>query len=155
MVVKCKLCSKDFYTKPSWIKIGGGKFCSLVCKNKSSKTGKEIPCFVCRKITYHPKARIELSKSKKYFCGKSCQTIWRNSYFVGEKHANYKSGIAIYRSILSRNKVSGVCKLCKTNDRRILAVHHLDKNRKNNKVENLVWLCHNCHHLVHHYKSAV
>ena len=25
--------------------------------------------------------------------------------------------------------------------------------RKNNSVSNLIWLCHNCHHLVHHYKN--
>jgi predicted HNH restriction endonuclease len=44
-----------------------------------------------------------------------------------------------------------VCVLCKVSDKRILAVHHKDNNRKNNKVENLVWLCHNCHILVHHF----
>jgi predicted HNH restriction endonuclease len=33
----------------------------------------------------------------------------------------------------------------------VLAVHHVDQNRTNNKVTNLAWLCHNCHHLVHRY----
>lgn len=153
MILKCKICKKSFYSKPSWIKNGGGKYCSLLCKYKSSKKGKNLPCFVCKKVTYHPSGRILKSKSKKYFCGKSCQAVWRNSYFVGKKHANYISGRATYRTILTRNKVPAVCKLCKSTDRRIMAVHHLDKNRNNNKVENLVWLCHNCHHLVHHYKN--
>jgi 5-methylcytosine-specific restriction endonuclease McrA len=42
--------------------------------------------------------------------------------------------------------------LCGEGDIRMLAVHHIDQDRKNYKVENLVWLCHNCHHLVHHYE---
>jgi hypothetical protein len=33
----------------------------------------------------------------------------------------------------------------------MLAVHHLDEDRANNAVDNLVWMCHNCHHLIHHY----
>lgn len=45
------------------------------------------------------------------------------------------------------------CAKCKSTDKRILAVHHKDRNRQNNTVSNLVWLCHNCHFLVHHYKS--
>jgi hypothetical protein len=40
--------------------------------------------------------------------------------------------------------------LCSTKDERVLAVHHIDHNRLNNKLDNLAWLCHNCHHLVHH-----
>ena len=151
MVAKCLVCKKSFYTKPSWVKSGGGKYCSLVCKYKSSKQGKDIPCFICGKVVYHPKGRIEQSKSKKYFCSKSCQTTWRNTYFVGEKHANYRDGRATYKSILTRTGVLAICKLCQNRDKRVLAIHHLDKNRNNNKVENLVWLCHNCHHLVHHY----
>jgi predicted HNH restriction endonuclease len=31
-------------------------------------------------------------------------------------------------------------------------VHHIDKDRTNNTLKNLAWLCHNCHYLVHHDK---
>lgn len=53
--------------------------------------------------------------------------------------------------MLGRNKIPKICTLCKTEDSRILAVHHIDKNRRNNDLKNLIWLCHNCHFLVHHY----
>lgn len=43
-----------------------------------------------------------------------------------------------------------MCTLCKTEDKRVLATHHIDRNRLNNSVNNLAWLCHNCHFLVHH-----
>jgi hypothetical protein len=151
VIAKCKICSRSFYTKPFWVKNGGGKYCSLTCKYKGSRLGKNLPCFVCNKVKYHPKGRMLRAKSGKFFCSKSCQAIWRNSYYIGEKHGNYKDGNSVYRSVLTRHKVPAVCKLCESKDRRVLAVHHLDKKRSNNKVENLVWLCHNCHHLVHYY----
>jgi predicted HNH restriction endonuclease len=58
-----------------------------------------------------------------------------------------------YRSVLTRNGITKVCNSCKTKDERILAVHHIDKDKFNNSLENLVWLCHNCHFLVHHYED--
>jgi predicted HNH restriction endonuclease len=35
----------------------------------------------------------------------------------------------------------------------MLIVHHVDENRSNNDPENLIWLCYNCHHLVHNYQK--
>jgi len=107
-------------------------------------------CYVCNKEIYKPLRALINSKSKKYFCGKSCQTKWRNSEFVGPKHANWKHGSASYKSVLSRHNIPKKCILCKTTDTRVLAVHHIDENHSNNALENLAWLCHNCHHLVHH-----
>jgi len=76
--------------------------------------------------------------------------------FSGEKHWNWKNGENIkYKSLLIKNGVKPICKICKCEDVRILAVHHLDKNHKNNDFDNLVFLCHNCHHLVHHHKVKV
>jgi hypothetical protein len=49
-----------------------------------------------------------------------------------------------------RLKTPRVCKLCGIKDLRILAAHHIDRNTENNKVDNLIWLCHNCHYLIHH-----
>ncbi len=70
--------------------------------------------------------------------------------YVGKSHANWKGGESAYKNILIKSRVPQICRLCKTKDKRILTVHHVDLNRKNNDVENLTWLCHNCHHLVHH-----
>lgn len=152
-IVKCKICIKEFYGKPYFLKIGQAKYCSQECMRIGSKTGQIINCHSCNKEVYKTKKALRVSKSKTYFCTKSCQTKWRNSVFIGPLHANWKDGRHSYRSVLPRNKIPAICKLCKTKDKRVLAVHHIDKNRKNNKVENLSWLCHNCHHLVHHDKK--
>ena len=131
--------------------MGYGIYCSSKCQHLGRRNGKIVNCFTCGKEVYKSKEKLKRSKSKKYFCSKSCQTIWRNSEYVGSKHPNWKTGNSAYKSVLTRNKIKQVCVLCKTRDIRVLAVHHINKNRFDNKIENLSWLCHNCHHLVHHY----
>ncbi len=152
MINSCLICSKQFYVKPVHVRMGYGKYCSTTCQYEGRKTGKVVSCFVCGKNVYKNKKALLGSKSGKYFCGKSCQTVWRNSEFVGAKHSNFIDGISTYKSILNRNKIPKMCKLCGTGDIRILAVHHIDHNHFNNDLKNLTWLCHNCHFLVHHDK---
>ena len=154
-IVKCVKCKKEFYAKPSWLKIGWGKYCSPKCQHEGQLRGKLVKCFICKKEVWKAPKALSHSKSGKYFCGKSCQTVWRNSMvFIGKKHPNWKNGETIYRKILERSKKEKACLLCGIEDKRILAVHHLDKNQKNIDLKNLIWLCHNCHFLVHHDKET-
>ena len=153
LIKKCLICNKEFYTKPFFVKNGAGKYCSRECHYQGLKKGKIVKCFKCKKKIYRSPKSIKSSKSGKFFCSKSCQTKWRNQEFIGSKHSNWTGGRYSYRSVLGRNKIPKICCLCKNKDIRVMAVHHVDHNRKNNEVENLVWLCHNCHHLVHHYEN--
>lgn len=145
---------KTIRYKAFYVKKGQEKFCSHACKHLADRTGKVVKCAECEKEIYRKPYLLKLSQSGKYFCSKSCQTKWRNSVFIGSKHANWKDGLYAYRSVLTRHKIPKQCKLCNTTDTRVLAVHHIDQNRKNNKVDNLAWLCHNCHHLVHHHDEV-
>ena len=150
-IVNCQICKKAFSAKPSWIKNGYGKYCSRACQNTGARKGKEVPCDTCNKLSYKSPKALRGSKSGKFFCSKTCQTRWRNVEFSKEKHPNWKGGTHAYRRMLSQSDRPQVCGHCKTDDVRVLAVHHLDENRKNNTLENLAWLCHNCHHLIHYY----
>ncbi len=115
-------------------------------------SGKLVKCFLCQKEVFRTSSRIERSKSKKYFCSKSCQTKWRNTLYVDIKHLNWKDGRHAYQSVLNRHQIPAQCSHCGTKDKRILATHHIDENHFNNNVKNLAWMCHNCHYLVHHDK---
>ena len=145
----CKTCEIKFYTRPSFLKIGWGKYCSKPCQYLGLMTGEHFKCYVCNKTDYRAHAKLSHSKSGKFFCSKSCQTKWRNRQFIGPLHRNWKGGISTYRDILSKSKPLGFCILCKTKDKRVLAAHHIDGNHRNNVATNLTWLCHNCHNLVH------
>ena len=151
--VNCVICKKPFYAKPHWLLKGWGKYCSSFCQHQDYKNGKIVSCFICRKKTYKQKRFLERSRSKKYFCSKTCQLRWRHITFVGPKHANWRHGENAYKNIMLRHKTPSVCKLCGQKDMQVLVVHHLDQNRRNNKLNNLCWLCHNCHFLVHHYNT--
>ena len=148
--VQCKFCTKEFLIKPSHHKYGWGVYCSNKCKFQAQFKGKIVNCSNCGKEVYRSPKKIDRSKSKKYFCTKSCQTIWRNNFFVGDKSVRWTSGISTYRNILLRTGEKPKCKLCDVTDSRILSVHHKDHIRTNNDISNLVWLCFNCHYLLHH-----
>ncbi|MFC1612661.1 HNH endonuclease signature motif containing protein [Patescibacteria group bacterium] len=146
----CKICSQEFYAKPSHIIRGWGLYCSKKCQYIGQHNGKYKNCTTCDKEIYRTEKELRVSKSKNYFCNKSCFAVWKNQNLLcGEKHRNWKGGENAYRAIMIRGKIEPICKVCKYKDIRSLVVHHVDKNRKNNSTQNLIWLCRNCHHLVH------
>ncbi len=149
---KCKICSNQFYVKPSHISMGWGVFCSRECKHFGTRMRRAVNCFICDRLIYKTRSQLSRSISGKYFCSKSCQAKWRNVEYSGSKHLGWKGGQSTYRKIMIKNNRDSKCLLCNTNDTRILAVHHLDKNHSNLNPNNLIWLCHNCHFLVHRDK---
>lgn len=150
MIKKCENCEKSFKVKPFFIKMGWGKFCSASCHHLSMRTGKIFNCNQCNKEVYRNNKQIKHSKSGEFFCSKSCQTKWRNVYFSGDKHLNWIHGESAYRGLMIKNKkLKQICNRCKNSDLRILIVHHIDRDRRNNKLSNLMWLCRNCHFLIH------
>ena len=152
--VSCQICGKNFYTKPRCLKIGWGKFCSRACQYPSQRTGREVVCTTCRKSIYRTPKHFRHSVSGNFFCDKSCSAIWKNQHLIiGENHARWKNGKNAYRNIIKRGGVAAVCNRCREDDFRILLVHHIDGNRQNNVLDNLMWLCYNCHFLIHHYND--
>ena len=150
--VKCKICNQEFYAKPNWLKKGWGKYCSRKCQYKAQLKGGLRSCAICGKEAWKTPHDLEGSRSGKFFCSKSCQTIWRNQTFVGPKHALWKGGSCQeYRKFLIRSGLPITCTSCGLLDKRVLVVHHKDRKRNNNGVDNLEWLCLNCHFLKHHH----
>lgn len=151
-IVNCRICNTEFYIKPSHQAKGYGKYCSRKCLAKGQLKGKFVECDICSKKVWRAPKDLPKSKSGKYFCSKSCQTQWRNRYFSGIRHPNWKNGEhQEYRNRLIQSNRKSVCVNCGLRDDRILVVHHLDKNRANNKLTNLTWLCLNCHYLIHNH----
>ena len=130
--VPCKVCKKGFYMKPFWLKRSYGKYCSIKCQHATRKNGKIVSCFICGEKVYKSKKYLIGSKSGKYFCGRTCQTVRRNRIFSGKKHANWKEGKYAYRNLMKRSGVPRECVLCGTKDERVLAVHHKDGHREHN-----------------------
>jgi len=154
-MAKCKICGEDFSAKQSHIDRGWARFCTISCKNEGQKTGRFVACTICGKKAWKSPRALQRSKSGQFFCGKSCQTVWRNKYYSGSNHAFWKSGVAVYRKTLRSNNKPERCAICKESDTRVLQAHHRNKNRSDNTLGNLVWLCINCHRLVHLHNEEI
>ncbi len=149
VIVTCRVCSKRFKVKPWHLRQGWGKCCSRRCRDEAQKKGRFVNCSTCGKKVWKMPKDLEHSKSGKFFCNKSCQTLWRNKVYSGPNHAFWSGGAKLYRKKLLESKKVSLCVLCGKRDIRVLQVHHKDGSRSNNDIGSLVWLCINCHHLVH------
>lgn len=89
------------------------------------------------------------STDEKTTCSYSCSNTFFRS---GSNNPNYKDGTrADYRTTALACK-EPECERCGWNiEVSILEVHHIDRDRSNNSIENLELLCQNCHSLDHFY----
>lgn len=129
-------------------------FCCPECKKEQILKQKEenerttlVICWYCGKEFYKSNSSLKNSKSGLYFCCREhkdiSQRIENNCIEIHPNH--YNDGKASYRKIAFRN-YSHECSNCKWDeDENILEVHHIDGNRQNSKLNNLIILCPTCH----------
>jgi len=122
-----------------------------MCYRLSRRAGDYVSCEMCKKTVYRQK-RFLLRKTE-YFCSRDCNLRHLNGNRHRETHPNWTTGKASYRTTLLQSQKVRVCNRCCTTEMLFLVVHHMDLDRNNNSLSNLVWLCQNCHFLVHTYKN--
>jgi len=110
----------------------------------------ECVCSYCKKKVYRSKSRLNHSKSGLYFCCKKHKDLGQQVSF-GLKEIqpfHYKDGLYNYRQT-AYSYYGKVCSNCEYNKYiEALEVHHIDGNRKNNNLDNLIVLCANCHSVI-------
>lgn len=136
VTANCLVCNSQFHHISS--RANQAKYCSRACYYKSLKTKgqTQFTCHHCEKQFFAP-----LSTHRKY-CSKSC---------VNKAHKSTWSPkfTTIRKAMLSRGMINK-CQNCGYQDHpEILGVHHIDRNRKNNDISNLIVLCPNCHSIEH------
>lgn len=141
----CKTCLKPIYRRPFQIKINNGRvYCSPHCYSISLR--KEIPCVVC--------GRLILSGLNKKTCNRSCANKLRTGikYHIGCPRDKVKSQQALKIRLL--NDRGNICERCGYSKYEILQVHHKDRDRNNNDLENLELICPNCHFEEHYLENS-
>ena len=128
----CANCAKEFIsTAPN------SRYCSSNCYKKSSliiKRKSFIFCEVCGEKSIYKKC----GGVEKGFCSQLCSGIERTIF---RSKSNY-----YYKALFAH----GIkCDLCGNENYKHLVVHHKNRNRKDNSLENLQVLCANCHHEIH------
>ena len=147
---KCRVCRKGIFIKRFHANKGWGKYCSKRCQGRAQYNGRWVKCNYCDKKIYRTPKDFKRSRSGKFFCSVACHCSWENKHKrSGINAPNWIDGQTVYKRILIRSGRVKKCSSCGTCDSRVLVVHHRDRNRHNSKIENLEWLCMNCHYLEH------
>jgi hypothetical protein len=141
---RCDVCSKIFFIPKHRLKFY--KTCSYACRGISQRNKISRACATCGKEVLRSPSKLKKSRSGLVFCNRECkqkaQQIGGIS-LIQPRH--YKDGASEYRKRAFR-KFGKVCNQCGYSDYEVmLDVHHLDKNRANNRLGNLEVLCVWCH----------
>lgn len=144
--VNCAVCNKSVYRRPIQLQASKGRaFCSMLCYGISSR--KETPCAVC--------GIPILANKNAGTCSRSCA----NKYRVGIKYKlgrpskdKVKSQRALKIRLIDQRGTK--CERCGYKKVEILHVHHRDRNRNNNALENLELICPNCHYEEHYLENS-
>jgi 5-methylcytosine-specific restriction endonuclease McrA len=153
----CKECKQNFEAQLREVNRGNAKYCSKKCsKIGISKTHLErnakinlpnVECSYCHKIFYKSNSKKKSPKSNLHFCCREHKDLAQRIEFgLKDIHPpHYSGGSSSYRDIALRN-FPNKCANCEYDKiPEILEVHHKDRNRENNNLENLIILCSRCH----------
>ena len=148
--IKCKNCNEDFYVNQSGLK-NGRKYCSTNCaildsKNKKLTIRHRKILSITKLGNKNPMKRIEV---KEKISGKN-NWNWQG----GKSFEPYGIEFNNYLKEQIRKRDSYRCQECfrhqdelftKTGRKYKLNIHHIDYNKQNNSLTNLISLCRNCH----------
>lgn len=159
----CEICNKIFPCKRERVKQGWGKTCSTSCQgewqsinrtgeNSSTWAGGDIwiACPVCDKS--FPRAKGHVRGNGRDVCSTACEGKRKSVTFAGQNAPNWQGGKsfepydAAFNDALKcqvRERDAYTCAICGVNGSRIC--HHIDYNKKNSVMDNLITLCMSCH----------
>jgi hypothetical protein len=143
--IKCIVCGTPIYRRPVEIKRAKGKaFCNVRCYGIFCR--KENPCIVCKKPI--------LAGLHKKTCSRGCANVHRTGiqYNINRPKDKVKSQQALkIRLLRARGRK---CERCSYDTYQILEIHHKNRNRKDNSLDNLALICPNCHAEEHLLKKS-
>jgi hypothetical protein len=159
---QCLYCLQEFAADLKEHNRGYAKYCNQSCASKyfAARKPAKVPnvtCSCCYKQFYKNDSQKKNSKSGLYFCSRTCkdkaQTIKFGLSEIMPDHYGKGDGINSYRRLAFEN-YEPRCYRCRY-DRFIpvLQVHHKDRNRRNNAIDNLIILCPTCHQEEHYLGS--
>ena len=171
----CLNCGKEQYVPP--YRIDTYKFCSRKCghQHQSKNDRVNLNCVICNakfSVISHRKNKAKYCSRKCYYKGmltkgsvrhecQHCAKEFWDSPSVKRKYCS-KACVnktkketfepkftTVRKAMLSRGLINKCVRCGFDKFPQILGVHHIDRNRNNNKINNLEVLCPNCHSIEH------
>lgn len=147
-MVKCEKHNYEFTTRYENVARDSRAhhICPKCQEEDHNKNKVEVTCDYCGKV-FHKQAS---DVGKFNFCCRECkdlaQRISSGSQFNNMRPNHYKEGVYVHYRKLALQEYAHKCAVCGWNeDEDILEVHHIDENRNNNHINNLIILCPICH----------
>ncbi len=157
----CGICGKIFLANPAEERRGNSKYCSRKCsginkqrqcedKRKNRQHNKK--CAYCGKSFYAKESR---NKHGFRFCCRLHKDLAQRIGGIKEiQPPHYGDEQKDYRAIAFR-VYPKKCNRCSFDKHSAaIVVHHKDRNRENNDIQNLEVLCANCHAIEHWGSSS-
>lgn len=141
----CQVCKAEFFV-PIYRNLTA-KYCSNKCKGVAlgHDGSKTVACVVCGKEHHRPPSHLGCRPT----CSMKCRGI------ADRKATPEGNDIPFVRKWMRREGKMDSCTKCGYSERpQILVVHHIDRDRGNNKLDNLEVLCPNCHALEHYWENV-
>ena len=137
VLIVCPICNKEFFTHFYRLKNTKLVCCSNDCKYKLIKLNSTITrkCILCNKEFDFVKSKNR-GKRPNIYCSLECAYKGKIS-----------TGDSLYRKTAYENFPRS-CHFCNKDDN-TLQVHHIDHDRFNNEISNLIILCRKCHVKLH------
>lgn len=141
----CAYCSCDI-AYDARLHSGENRYCSYECYTIGG--GHLVICDHCGKEFFRNKSKQDAGKNNYNFCCRACKE--QEQCIGGLLELDHYGPDLAYRN-KAFNHYGKSCSVCGISEEYLLVVHHKDGDRKNNKLDNLVVLCHN-HHAEQHKK---
>lgn len=174
-IIKCAHCGKKKYKQLNRLKRSKNLFCSVKCKDDFKVKKVEINCAFCGKKIKRVLSRVKRQK-RFSFCDSECMAkgykgINLSGFFKkgnkGEKCINFRNGTQEengYIAVLAPDHPHAQSKGYVYQHRLVMekhigryltpeeVVHHIDFDRKNNSIDNLMLFENDVEHHRHHAK---
>lgn len=148
----CKFCNKEFQAPLKEHNRGKAHFCSQSCASSGKRTNHQhnLKCACCSATFYRAISKHANSKSGLFFCSRTCKDKGQSMQFgLVQIWPDHYGTTQNYRQIALKDQPHK-CNRCGYNEHpEILQVHHADRDRTNNSIQNLEVLCPNCHRVEH------
>lgn len=146
----CAFCGKSFHRSPSGLKRRVTEYTYSECYTQAKRAGMSIrkpvewqdsdkvACDNCGNLFHLSPSRLQ--KGERHFCSNKCQGEYFTKTGFSKVQEHREQIIA---------EAGSRCEICGVDDYRVLVIHHKDRDRANNRRENLMVVCANCHTRIH------
>jgi len=147
----CLNCHTQFDAEVKELNRGNAKFCKRSCSSQWRRDHPKVKtpnctCANCQAKFYKSASKLKASKSGLVFCSRTCKDTAQKIGGIKEiQPSHYTDSRKDYRKT-AKEFLKHKCSNCGYDKHpEVLQVHHKDRNREDNSIENLEILCPTCH----------